>query len=79
MMTHKNLKVLERMEILITSHKKVFLGNKYDSYIHTARNAKITSTRNVYEKTIMKRKMKSFSEAYLELNSYIYNEAFLRK
>ena len=51
------------MKVLITSHMKVFLGNKYNSYIHTARNAKVTSTRIVYEKTVMKRK---FSEAYLE-------------
>ena len=40
----KNLKGLERMEILITSHVKVFLGNRYDGYIHTARNPKINST-----------------------------------
>ena len=40
------------MEVLITSHVKVFLDNKYNSYIHTARNPKVTSTRNVYEKTI---------------------------
>ena len=39
------------MEVLITFHIKIFLGNKYNSYIHTARNAKITSTRIVYEKT----------------------------
>ena len=51
------------MEVLITSHMKVFLGNKYNSYIHTARNAKVTSTRIVYEKTVMKRR---FSEAYFE-------------
>ena len=50
------------MEVLITSHMKVFLGNKYNSYIHNARNAKVTFTRIVYEKTVMKR----FSEAYLE-------------
>ena len=37
------------MEVLITSHVKVFLGNKYNSYTHTAR--KVTYTRNVYEKT----------------------------
>ena len=42
---------------------KVFLGNEYNSYIHTVRNAKVTPTRIVYEKTLMKRK---FSEAYLE-------------
>ena len=55
-MIQKNLKGLERMEVLITSHVKVFLGNECNSYIHTARNAKVTSTRNVYEKTAIKRK-----------------------
>ena len=54
MMIQKNLKGLERMEVLITSHMKVFLVNEYNSYINTARNAKLTSTRIVYEKTIMK-------------------------
>ena len=46
------------MEVLITSHMKVFLDNKYNSYIyiHTAQNAKVTSTRTVFEKTVMKRK-----------------------
>ena len=48
------------MEVLVTSHVKVFLGNKYNSYIDTARNAKVTSTRNVYEKTVMTRKKKGF-------------------
>ena len=33
---------------------KVFLGNEYNSYIHTAQNAKVSSTRIVYEKTLMK-------------------------
>ena len=56
MMIQKNLKGLERMEVLITSHMKVFLGNKYNSYMHTARNAKVTSTSIVYEKTLMERK-----------------------
>ena len=50
------------MEVLIISHMKVFLGNKYNRYIHTAQNAKVTSTRIVYEKTVRNR----FSEAYLE-------------
>ena len=50
-------KDLERMKVLITSHMKVFLGNKYNIYIHTARNAKVTSTRIVYEKSVMKRKV----------------------
>ena len=63
MMIHKNVKGLERMEVLITSHMKIFLGNKSNSYAHTARNAKVTSTGIVYEKTVMKRE---FSGAYLE-------------
>ena len=42
MTIQKNLKGLERMEILTTSHVKVFLGNKY-SYIHTAWNIKVTN------------------------------------
>ena len=48
------------MEVLIASHLKRFLGNKYNTYIRAARNAKVTSTRNVYEKTIIKRKKKGF-------------------
>ena len=44
------------MKILITSHVKVFYGKKYNSSIHTAQNAKATSIRNVYEKTVMKQK-----------------------
>ena len=43
------------MEVLITSHVKVFVGNEYNSYIHSALNAKATSPRIVYEKTLMKR------------------------
>ena len=50
--------------VLIASHVKVFLGNKYNSYIDTTQNAKITSTRNVYEKT--NEMEERFSEAYLE-------------
>ena len=56
-MIQKNLKGLEKMEVLITSHMKDFLGNKYNSYIHTAQNAKVTSTRIAYEKTVMKQKV----------------------
>ena len=56
MVIQTNLKGLERMKILITSHLKVFLGKKYNSSIHTAQNAKATSIRNVYEKTVMKQK-----------------------
>ena len=64
------------MEVLITSHMNVFLGNKYNSYIHTARNAKVTSTRIVYEKTVMKRKI---FRGVFRTHSRIYDEAFLRK
>ena len=60
MMIHKNFERSERMEVLITSYVKVCLGNKYISYIYTARNAKGTSTRNVSEKTVMKRKNKGY-------------------
>ena len=55
------------MEVLITSHMKVLLGNKYNSYIHTARNTKVTSTRIVYEKTVMKGKV--FSGAFRTLSN----------
>ena len=48
------------MAVLITSHVQVSLGNKYNSYIHSAPNAKVTSVRNIYEKTVMKRKNKDF-------------------
>ena len=64
------------MEVLITSHMKVFLGNKYNNYIHNARNAKVTSTRIVYEKTVMKRKV--FIGVF-RTHSNIYDEAFSRK
>ena len=33
------------MEVFIASHMKIFPGNKYNSCIHTARNAKVTSTK----------------------------------
>ena len=54
-MIQRNLiKGVEKMEVLITSYVKVFLGNEYSSYIHAARNAKVTSTGNIYEKTVVK-------------------------
>ena len=45
MMIQKSLKAIERMEV--TSHVKGFFDNKNNSYIHTAQNARITSTRNM--------------------------------
>ena len=48
----------------MTSHVKVFLDNKYNSHIHTARKTKIASTRNVYKKT--NETKEKLSEAYLE-------------
>ena len=74
-MIQKKLKGLERMEVLILSQVKVFLGNKYNSYIHTARNAKVTSTRNVYEKTVMKSKKVVFRSVF-KTHSNIYDEGF---
>ena len=73
MMIQKNL---ERMELLITSHMKAFHDNEYNNYIHTARNAKVTSTRIVFEKTLMKRKV---FRGVCRTHSSIYDEAFLRK
>ena len=76
MMIHKNIKGLERMEVLITSHMKIFIANRSNSYAHTARNAKVTLTRIVYEKTVMKRKV--FRDVFRNhLNIYV--EVFLRK
>ena len=76
MVIQKNLKGLKRMEVFITSHMKVFLGNQYNSYIHTALNAKVTSTRIVYGKTLMKRKV---FRGLFRTHFNIYDEAFLRR
>ena len=73
-MIQKSLKGLEIVEAFIISHVKVFLRNKYNSYINTARNAKLTSTGNAYEKT-----EKRFSEAYLEPTRTSIINFFLRK
>ena len=78
MMIQKNLKDFERIEVLITYHVKVFLGSKYSSYIHTARNAKLTSTKNVYKKIVMKRK-KGVFRCVIRTHSNIYDAAFSRK
>ena len=48
MVIQKNLKGLERMEVLMASPMKGFFGNKCNSYIHTVQNAKAISTRIVY-------------------------------
>ena len=76
MMIQKNLKGLERMKVLITPYMKVFLGSKYNSYIHTTRNAKVTSTRIVYKRTVIKRKV---FRGVFRTHLNIYDEAFLRK
>ena len=75
MMIHKNLKGLERKKVLITSHVKVFLENKYNRYIHTARNVMVTSTENVCEESVMKRKIKVFERVF-RTHSNICDEAF---
>ena len=74
MMIQKNLKSLEIMEVLITSHMMV--GSKYNSYIHTARNAKVTFTKIVYDKTAMKPKVIRY---VFRTHSNIYDEAFQGK
>ena len=74
-MIQKNLKGLEKIEVLITTHMKVFLDNKYNSYLHNARNAKVTSTRTVYEKSQMKRKV---LRGVFRTHSNISDAAFLR-
>ena len=53
-----------------------FLGNEYNSYIHTTRNAKVTSTGIVYEKTLMKWKV---FRSEFRTHSSIYDEAFSRR
>ena len=62
MMIQNILKGLERMEALIASHIKLFLGNKYASYIHTEiiEMQRQLLPKIVYEKTLMKRKKKGF-------------------
>ena len=64
------------MEVLITSHAKVFLGNKDNSYIHTAQNAKVTSTRNVYGKTVMKNGRRKVFRGVFRTDSNIYDKAY---
>ena len=76
MIIQKNLKALKRIEVLITSHMKVFLRNEYNSYIHTARNAKVTYTRVAYEKTVTKRKV---YKGVFRTRPNIFDKAFLRK
>ena len=76
MMIQKKIKGLEGIEALTTSHMKVFLGNKYNNYIHNARNTKVTSTRIVYEKTVVKR---TVFRGVFRTQSNTYDEAFLRK
>ena len=52
------------------------LRSHNNSYTPTARNAKVTSIRIVYEKTVMKRKV--FIGVF-RTHSNIYDKAFLRK
>ena len=73
MMIQKHLKGLGGMEVLITSKMKVFFDDKYNSYIHTSRNAKVTSTKIVYEKTVIKRK--NFRGVF-RTHSNIYDDFF---
>ena len=76
MMIQKNLKGLERIEVLITSHMKVFLGKEYKSYIHTARKAKVNFAKNVHEQALMTQKV---FRGVFRTHSNIYDEDFLRR
>ena len=64
------------MEGLITSHE-VFLGIKYNSYIHVARNAKVTSAK-MFLRKLQRNGRKNFRGVF-RTHSNIYDEAFLRK
>ena len=55
---------------------KVFFGNEYNSYIHTARNAKVTYSRIFYEKILMKQKV---FRGIFTTHLNIYDKDFLRK
>ena len=55
---------------------KVFLGNECNSYIYTARNAKVTFTKIVCEKTLMKWKV---FRGVFRTHSNIYDETFFKK
>ena len=78
MIIQKSLKGLEKIEVFyyIPFHMKVFLGNEYNTYIHTVQNAKVTFTKIVYEKTLMKCKV---FRGVFRTNPNIYDEAFLRR
>ena len=60
-MIPKGFKGLKRIEVLITFHVNVFLGNKCNSYIYCSKYM-VTSTKNVNEKTVMKRKKEAFQK-----------------
>ena len=51
-------------------------SNEYNSYIHTAQNAKVTSARIVYEKTLIKQK---FIRDVFRTHLNMYDEVFLRR
>ena len=67
MIIQKNVKDLERRKVLVRSHETFFGKKKIAIYIYTAWNAKLTSTRNLYEKTNEMEEEK-ISEAYLKPN-----------
>ena len=72
----EKFKGFRKNEVLIISHLKVFLGNKYNSYIHTTCNATVTSNRNVCEETAMKRKKRIVFRGAFRTHSNIYDEFF---
>ena len=56
----EKLKGFRNIVVLIASHGKVFPGNKYKSYIHTARSAKVTL--QMFMRKLMKWKKQGFQK-----------------
>ena len=47
---------------MFCAFKKIYIYIYIYTYIYAARNAKVTSASNVYEKTVMKQKKKGFQK-----------------
>ena len=77
-MIQKNWKGLERMEVFITSYPiwRFFLAMNIIAIHILLEMQKVTFTKIVYEKNLMKRKV--FNSVFIA-HSNIYNEAFLRR
>ena len=65
MIIQKKFKELRKNGYFIYILCKGFYGNKYNSYVHIAQSANVTSTRNIYEKTVIKWMKKGFQRRIL--------------